>query len=111
MQFDSTDFRNIVPRFTPEARKATQALGDLLGEIAAIRGITRAQIAMVWVLAQRPWIVPIPGTTKLPRLEENLGSAGIELTPQDLAGIERTLSKVSVQGDRYPAHLAARVGR
>ena len=109
--FDSTDFRNIVPRFTPEARKANQALVDLLGEIAAKRGVTRAQIALAWVLAQRPWIVPIPGTTKLHRLEENLGAAGIELTSKDLAEMESTLSKVTVQGDRYPAHLAARVGR
>ncbi len=109
--FDSTDFRNVVPRFSPEARKANQALVDLLGQIAAKRGATRAQIALAWVLAQKPWIVPIPGTTKLHRLEENLGAAALELTADDLAEIEGALAKVTVQGERYPAHLAARVGR
>ena len=109
--FDRTDFRNVVPRFSPEARKANQALVDLIGRIAAKRGATRAQIALAWVLARKPWIVPIPGTTKLHRLEENLGAAALELTADDLAEIERALAKVTVQGERYPAHLAARVGR
>jgi aryl-alcohol dehydrogenase-like predicted oxidoreductase len=109
--FDSSDFRNIVPRFTPEARKANQVLVDLLGEIAARKQVTTAQIAIAWLLAQKPWIVPIPGTTKLHRLDENLGAAGVELTPDDLRDIDGALSKITVQGDRYPAHLAARVGR
>jgi aryl-alcohol dehydrogenase-like predicted oxidoreductase len=109
--FDKTDFRNIVPRFTPEARKANQALIDLLGQIAAKMKATPAQIALAWLLAQKPWIVPIPGTTKLHRLEENIGAANIELTPEDLREIDDALSKISVQGDRYPPHLAARVGR
>jgi aryl-alcohol dehydrogenase-like predicted oxidoreductase len=109
--FDSSDFRNIVPRFTPEARKANQALVDLLGQIAARKQATSAQIAIAWLLAQKPWIVPIPGTTKLHRLEENLGAAGVELTPDDLRDIASALSRITVQGDRYPAHLAARVGR
>ncbi|MEO6842851.1 MAG: aldo/keto reductase [Bradyrhizobium sp.] len=109
--FDSTDFRNIVPRFTPEARKANQALVDLLGTIAATKQATPAQIALAWLLAQKPWIVPIPGTTKLHRLQENLGAADVELTPSDLAAIEAAVSKVTVQGDRYPAHLQQRVGR
>jgi aryl-alcohol dehydrogenase-like predicted oxidoreductase len=110
-KFDSTDFRNIVPRFTPEARKANHALVDLLGEIAARKKATPAQIALAWLLAQKPWIVPIPGTTKLHRLEENIGAASIELTSDDLRDIEGVLSKVTVQGDRYPPHLQARVGR
>ena len=109
--FDSSDFRNIVPRFTPEARKANQALVDLLNEIAARKQATPAQIALAWLLAQKPWIVPIPGTTKLHRLEENLGAADIELTPDDLREIESAASQITVQGDRYPPHLAARVGR
>jgi aryl-alcohol dehydrogenase-like predicted oxidoreductase len=109
--FDSTDFRNIVPRFTPEARKANQALVDLLGEIAARKQVTSAQIAIAWLLAQKPWIVPIPGTTKLHRLEENIGAAGVELTPDDLRDIDGVLSRITVQGDRYPPHLAERVGR
>jgi aryl-alcohol dehydrogenase-like predicted oxidoreductase len=109
--FDSTDFRNIVPRFTPEARKANQALVDLLGEMAARKKATPAQIALAWLLAQKPWIVPIPGTTKLHRLEENLGAANIELTPDDLHNIEAAVSQVTVQGERYPAHLQQRVGR
>ncbi len=108
--FDSTDFRNIVPRFTPEARKANQALVDLLGEIAAKKHASPAQIALAWLLAQKPWIVPIPGTTKLKRLEENIGAAGVELTADDLRDIESALSGITVQGDRYPAHLQARVG-
>jgi aryl-alcohol dehydrogenase-like predicted oxidoreductase len=109
--FDSTDFRNIVPRFTPEARKANQALVDLLGEIAAQKQVTPAQIALAWLLAQKPWIVPIPGTTKLHRLEENIAAAGVELTHDDLRDIDRALSKVSVQGARYPEHLQKLVGR
>jgi len=110
-KFDSTDFRNIVPRFTAEARKANQALVDRLGEIAARKHATPAQIALAWLLAKKPWIVPIPGTTKLTRLEENVGAAGVELTPDDLRDIESALSGITVQGDRYPAHLQARVGR
>lgn len=109
--FDSTDFRNIVPRFTPEARKANQALVDLLGEIAARKRVTPAQIALAWLLVQKPWIVPIPGTTKLHRLEENIGAAGVELTPGDLRDIERAVSKVTVQGARYPEHLQRLIGR
>jgi aryl-alcohol dehydrogenase-like predicted oxidoreductase len=109
--FDSSDFRNVVPRFAPEARKANQALVDRLGEIAARKGATKAQVALAWLLAQRPWIVPIPGTTKLTRLEENIGAADIELTPDDLREIVAALSAIRVQGDRYPAHMQARVGR
>ena len=110
-KFDSTDFRNVVPRFAPEAREANQALVDPLGVIAARKKVTPAQIALSWLLAQKPWIVPIPGTTKLNRLEENIGAAGVELTSGDLGDIEGALAKVTVQGDRYPAHLQARVGR
>jgi aryl-alcohol dehydrogenase-like predicted oxidoreductase len=110
-KFDSADFRNIVPRFTPEARKANQALVDLLGRIAARKHATSAQIALAWLLAQKPWIVPIPGTTKLRRLEENVGAAALALTPDDLSEIDGAVSKITVQGDRYPAHLQARVGR
>jgi aryl-alcohol dehydrogenase-like predicted oxidoreductase len=109
--FDSTDFRNIVPRFTPEARKANQALVGPLGQIAAGKRTTPAQIALAWLLAQKPWIVPIPGTTKLHRLEENLGAAGLELTPDDLQGIDSAVSKITVQGARYPEHLQKLVGR
>jgi aryl-alcohol dehydrogenase-like predicted oxidoreductase len=109
--FDSSDFRNIVPRFTPEARKANQTLVDLLGEIAGKKKATPAQIALAWLLAQKPWIVPIPGTTKLHRLEENIGAVGVELTSDDLRDIESAVSKITVQGARYPAHLQQRVGR
>ncbi len=109
--FDSTDFRNIVPRFTPEARKANQALVEVLGQLADRKRVTRAQIALAWLLAQKPWIVPIPGTTKLHRLEENVGAAGVELTLDDLRDIERAVSQISVQGARYPEHLQQRVGR
>src|SRR5438067_2202896 len=109
--FDSSDLRNIVPRFTPEARKANRALVDLLGEIAAGKKATPAQIALAWLLAQKPWIVPIPGTTKLHRLEENLGAANVQLTPEDLRNIENALSDIKVQGDRYPPSLQSRVGR
>jgi aryl-alcohol dehydrogenase-like predicted oxidoreductase len=109
--FDKTDFRNIVPRFSAEARKANLALVDLLGQIARQKGATPAQIALAWLLAQRPWIVPIPGTTKLNRLEENTAAAAVELTANDLRDIERVLSAVTVQGARYPEHLQALVGR
>jgi len=109
--FDSTDFRNIVPRFTAEARKANQALVDQLGEIAAGKRVTPAQIAIAWLLAQKPWIAPIPGTTKLHRLEENIGAAAIELTPEELRIIDGAVSKITVQGDRYPEHLQRLVGR
>ena len=109
--FDKDDFRNIVPRFSPEARKANQALVDLLGSTAAAKQATPAQIALAWLLAQKPWIVPIPGTTKVHRLKENLGAAALELTEDDLRRIEGALAHVKVQGDRYPPHLAARVGR
>ncbi len=109
--FDSTDFRNIVPRFTPEARKANQALVALLGQIAARKQATPAQIAIAWLLARKPWIVPIPGTTKLHRLEENIGAAAFELTPDDLREIESAVSKVAVQGDRYPERLEQLTGR
>ncbi|MGO4870134.1 MAG: aldo/keto reductase [Roseiarcus sp.] len=110
-KFDSADFRNIVPRFAPEARRANHALVDLLGRIAARKKATSAQIALAWLLAQKPWIVPIPGTTKLHRLEENVGAAAVELTPDDVGEIDGAVSKITVQGDRYPAHLQARVGR
>jgi aryl-alcohol dehydrogenase-like predicted oxidoreductase len=109
--FDSTDFRNNLPRFAPEARKANQALVDLLGQIAAKKGATAAQIALAWLLAQKPWIVPIPGTTKLHRLDENLGAAAIELTADDLREIETAASKITVQGARYPEHLEQMTGR
>jgi aryl-alcohol dehydrogenase-like predicted oxidoreductase len=110
-QFASDDFRNIVPRFTPEARKANKALVDLIAQIATRRKATSAQIALAWLLTQKPWIVPIPGTTKLHRLEENIGAASIELRKGDLRDIEGALSRVAVQGDRYPPKLAAMVGR
>jgi aryl-alcohol dehydrogenase-like predicted oxidoreductase len=109
--FDKTDFRNSVPRFSPEARKANQALVDLLGNIAAGKKATSAEIAIAWLLARKPWIVPIPGTTKLHRLEENIGAARVELAAADLSEIERAVSEVTVQGDRYPAHLQQLVGR
>jgi aryl-alcohol dehydrogenase-like predicted oxidoreductase len=109
--FAKDDFRNIVPRFTPEARRANQALVDELGAIAASKNATPAQIALAWLLAQKPWIVPIPGTTKAHRLEENLRAAAIELTAADLTRIADALAGIQVQGDRYPAHLAARSGR
>ena len=105
------DFRNMLPRFTPEAMAANQALVDLLKRIAGEKGATPAQIALAWLLAQRPWIVPIPGTTKLHRLEENLGAADVELTAGDLAGIERAAADIEVEGERYPAQLLATTGR
>lgn len=109
-QFDATDFRNVVPRMAAEARATNQAFVDLLDRIATDKGATKAQIALAWLLAQKPWIVPIPGTTKLHRLEENLGAAAIVLSPADLVAIETALGAMKVQGDRYPAHLQARVG-
>jgi aryl-alcohol dehydrogenase-like predicted oxidoreductase len=108
--FDKSDFRNIVPRFTPEARKANQALVDLLRQIADRKNATPAQIALAWLLAQKPWIVPIPGTTKLHRLEENIGAVSVELTSDDLGEIDSTASKIEVQGDRYPEALERRTG-
>ena len=108
--FDSSDFRNIVPRFTPEARKANQALVDLLRTIAEGKNATPAQIALAWLLAQQPWIVPIPGTRKLERLDENLGAAGIRLSPDDLREIDAAASQITVQGARYPEALEKRTG-
>jgi len=110
-QFDPSDFRNIVPRFTPEARKANQAFVDLLGQIATDKQATPAQIALAWLLAQKPWIVPIPGTTKAHRLEENIGAVRVELTPADLRAIDSAVSTITVQGARYPEHLQKLVGR
>jgi aryl-alcohol dehydrogenase-like predicted oxidoreductase len=109
--FDSSDFRNIVPRFTPEARKANQALVDLLASIAKRKKATPAQLALAWLLARKPWIVPIPGTTKLKRMEENIGAAAIELTSDDLREIEGAASKINVQGARYPENLERMTGR
>jgi aryl-alcohol dehydrogenase-like predicted oxidoreductase len=109
--FDSTDFRNVVPRFTAENRKANQELVEVLGKIAEAKNVTRAQIALAWLLAQKPWIVPIPGTTKLHRLEENLGAAAVELTVTDLGSIADALYEIEVVGDRYPAHLQKLVSR
>jgi len=109
--FDKSDFRNIVPRFTPEARKANHGLVEQLGQIAARKKATPAQIALAWLLARKPWIVPIPGTTKLNRLEENIGAASVELTVDDLREIDTALSHVAIQGARYPEHLQKRVGR
>jgi aryl-alcohol dehydrogenase-like predicted oxidoreductase len=110
-EFDKTDFRNVVPRFSAEARKANQALVDELGRIAEQKKATKAQIALAWLLAQKPWIVPIPGTTKLHRLEENLASAGLELTPDDLKSIHDAISAIDVQGERYPAQLQSLINR
>ncbi|HEY4931031.1 MAG TPA: aldo/keto reductase [Terriglobales bacterium] len=110
-KFDTTDFRNIVPRFNEENRKANQTLVNVLSDIAAQKKGTPAQIAIAWLLAQKPWIVPIPGTTKLHRLEENLGAANIQLSESDLRDITAAVSKIAVQGDRYPAHLQQRVNR
>ena len=110
-KFDKNDFRNIVPRFTPEARKANQALVDLLAKFAQQKKATPAQIALAWLLAQKPWIVPIPGTTKLHRLEENLGAVNIQLTPEDLRELDAAASQIPVQGARYPEELQKMVGR
>jgi aryl-alcohol dehydrogenase-like predicted oxidoreductase len=109
--FDRSDFRSIVPRFSPEARKANQVLVERLGRLAAQKHATPAQLALAWLLAKRPWIVPIPGTTKRSRLEENLGAAAIQLTPDDLREIEEAASRIAVQGARYPEHLEKRTGR
>ena len=109
--FDSSDFRNNLPRFMPEARKANKALVDLLGSLAARKHVTPAQLALAWILARKPWIVPIPGTTKLQRLEENIGAAAVELTPDDLRGIDGAAAQIDVQGARYPEHLARTVDR
>jgi aryl-alcohol dehydrogenase-like predicted oxidoreductase len=109
--FDSTDFRNTLPRFTPEARKANQALVDLLGKVAAGKDATPAQIALAWLLAQKPWIIPIPGTTELNRLDENIGAVSVELMPDDLRDIDTATSKITVQGARYPEWLLQMSGR
>jgi aryl-alcohol dehydrogenase-like predicted oxidoreductase len=109
--FDSSDFRSTLPRFTPEAIKTNQALVDLLGQIAKRKKATPAQIALAWLLAQKPWIVPIPGTTKLNRLDENIGALAVELTPDDLGEIQSAASKITVQGARYPEKLEQMTGR
>ena len=110
-QFDKSDFRNVVPRFTPENRRANQAVVDLIGRFAQQKKATPAQIALAWLLAQKPWIVPIPGTTKLPRLEENLGAVSLELSPDDLRQLEVAAAKIQLQGARYPEELQKLVGR
>jgi aryl-alcohol dehydrogenase-like predicted oxidoreductase len=110
-KFDSTDFRNIVPRFSAEARKANQRLVDVLGRIADEKGLTRAQIALAWLLAQKPWIVPIPGTTKLHRLEENVGAAQVRLSGDDLKNIADALAEIEIEGARYPAQFQAAIDR
>jgi aryl-alcohol dehydrogenase-like predicted oxidoreductase len=110
-QFDKTDFRNIVPRFTPENRKANQALVDLIGNFAQQKKATPAQIALAWLLAQKPWIVPIPGTTKLHRLEENIGAVTVDLTSEDLRQLEAATAKIAVEGARYPEEFQKLVGR
>jgi aryl-alcohol dehydrogenase-like predicted oxidoreductase len=110
-KFDGTDFRNKVPRFSPENRKANQAVVDLLGKFAAQKKVTPAQVALAWLLAQKPWIVPIPGTTKLERLQENIGAVSVELAPEDLRELENAASKITIQGARYPEHLQKLVGR
>jgi aryl-alcohol dehydrogenase-like predicted oxidoreductase len=109
-KFEANDFRNIVPRFTPENRKANQAFVDFLNGVASRKKATPAQIALAWLLAQKPWIVPIPGTTKLNRLEENIGAANVELTPDDLHEIESAASQIKIEGDRYPEALERRTG-
>jgi len=108
--FAKNDFRQIVPRFTPEARKANQALVDLLEQVAKRKKATPGQIALAWLLAQKPWIVPIPGTTKLSRLDENLGAVNVHLTPEDLRAIDDAASRIKVEGERYPEHLEKRTG-
>jgi len=110
-KFDKSDFCNIVPRFTPENRKANQAMVDLLGRVAEQKKATPAQIALAWLLAQKPWIVPIPGTTKLHRLEENIGAANVELSPDELRELETAASEIAVRGARYPEELQKMVGR
>jgi aryl-alcohol dehydrogenase-like predicted oxidoreductase len=110
-KFESTDFRSILPRFAPEALKADLALVALLGKIAERKKATPAQIALAWLLAQKPWMVPIPGTTKLHRLEENIGAVEVELTPEDLRDINDAASRITVQGARYPEHIERMTGR
>jgi aryl-alcohol dehydrogenase-like predicted oxidoreductase len=110
-ELGANDFRSKLPRFAPEARKSNQAFVDLLGTIAKQKNATPAQIALAWLLAQKPWIVPIPGTTKLSRLEENIGAVAIDLTADDLRGIDEAASKIPVQGERYPEHLEQMTGR
>jgi len=110
-QFDSSDFRNVVPRFTPEARKANQVFVELLSQVATRKKATPAQIALAWLLARKPWIVPIPGTTKLSRLDENLGAAALQLSADDLQAIDDGAAKITVHGARYPEHLQKLVGR
>ncbi len=110
-QLDSTDFRNTVPRFSAENRKTNQALVDVLAQFAEQKKVTSAQVALAWLLARKPWIVPIPGTTKLHRLDENIGAASVKLTPEDLREIESATSKIAIQGARYPEHLQKLVGR
>ena len=110
-KFDANDFRNKVPRFDPENRKANQALVEMIEQFAKQKNTTPAQVALAWVLAQKPWIVPIPGTTKLHRLRENIGAASLQLTPADLRELESAAAKISVQGARYPEHLQKLVGR
>jgi aryl-alcohol dehydrogenase-like predicted oxidoreductase len=109
--FDKGDFRSSIPRFSPEARQANQGLVGLLASIASPKKATPAQVALAWLLAQKPWIVPIPGTTKAQRVKENVGAAAIELTADDLRKVGDALAHIEVQGDRYPPHLAARAGR
>jgi aryl-alcohol dehydrogenase-like predicted oxidoreductase len=109
--FDSSDIRNTIPRFTPEARRANQALVDLLAAIARRKNATPAQVALAWLLAQQPWIVPIPGTTRLDRLEENIGAVDLELTPEDLREIDAAAANITVHGARYPEHLERMTGR
>ncbi|MBB4802842.1 aryl-alcohol dehydrogenase-like predicted oxidoreductase [Flavobacterium nitrogenifigens] len=110
-QFDASDFRNSLPRFTPEARKTNQTIVDLITKIAFEKGVTNAQIALAWILAQKPWIAPIPGTTKLHRLEENLGAATIELSAKEVAELTEAASKITIEGSRYPQHLQKTVGK
>ncbi|SFB76912.1 Predicted oxidoreductase [Flexibacter flexilis DSM 6793] len=110
-QFDSTDFRNVVPRFSEENRKANQGIVDLVKNIAAAKNATPAQVALAWLLAQKPWIVPIPGTTKIHRLEENVGAASVQLSAEDLENIQNAAAQIQVFGERYPQHLQARVGK
>ena len=110
-RFEATDFRSIVPRFAEEARAANLRLVEVLGDLAASKGVTPAQIALAWLLAQRPWIVPIPGTTKLHRLGENLGAAAIRLGSRELADIDAAVAGIELEGGRYPAHLGKLVGR
>ena len=110
-QFDKNDFRKIVPRFTPENRKANQAMADMVGKFAQQKNVTPAQIALAWLLAQKPWIIPIPGTTKLHRLEENIGAVNVTLTPEEISELESATSKIEVQGARYPEALQKLVGR